>query len=147
MIASIFPFTPASGEATVLVDTAPGISAVINHSTEAFKETEMKLEPGDVKNKNFCAKVDKTMAELRSIIGSVSPEGSPLLELSLQIATEPLNQRVRNMNLSAREIMFSRLQNWNKNIKLSDKVVSDAQFENRSKAIVQIICFSLRRHI
>ena len=107
----------------------------------------MKLEPGDVKNKNFCAKVDKTMAELRSIIGSVSPEGSPLLELSLQIATEPLNQRVRNMNLSAREIMFSRLQNWNKNIKLSDKVVSDAQFENRSKAIVQIICFSLRRHI
>ena len=94
----------------------------------------MKLEPGDVTNKNSCDKVDKTMAELRSILRSVSPEGSPLSELSLQIATETLNQRIRNMNLSAREIMFSRLQNSNENIKLDDKVLSDAQFENRSKA-------------
>ena len=134
IISSIFPFKAAAGEATIRVDTAPGISAIINHSSEAFKEAEMKLEPGDVKNKNSCAKVDKTMAELRSILRSVSPEGSPLSELSLQIATETLNQRIRNMNLSAREIMFSRLQNSNENIKLDDKVLSDAQFENRSKA-------------
>ena len=53
-----------------------------------------------------------------------------LPELSLQIATETL----RNMNLGAREIMFSRLQNWNENIKLNNKVLSDAQFEYRSKA-------------
>ena len=90
----------------------------------------MKLEPGDVKNKKYCAKVDKTMAELRS----VSQEGSSISELSLQIGTETLNQRIRNMNLSGREIMFSRLQNVNENIKLNDKVLFDAQFENRSKA-------------
>ena len=56
------------GGATIRVDTALGISAIINHSSEEFKEAEMKLEPDDVKNKNSCAKVDKTMAELRLIL-------------------------------------------------------------------------------
>ena len=134
IISSIFPFKAATGGAIIRVDTAPGISAIINHRSEAFKEAELKLEPGDVKNKNSCAKVDKTMAELRSILRVVSPEGSQLSELNLQKATETLNMRIRNMNLSAREIMFSRLQNTNENIKLDDKVLSDVQHDNRLKA-------------
>ena len=74
------------------------------------------------------------MAELRAILRAISPEGSPLSELSLQRATETLNMKIRNMNLSAREIMFSRLQNSNENIKLDDKVLSDTQFESRKNA-------------
>ena len=130
ILSSIFPFKAATGGTKIRVDTAPGISAIINHSSEAFKEADIHLQPGDEKNKNSCAKVDKTMAELRAI----SPEGSPLSELSLQRATETLNMKIRNMNLSAREIMFSRLQNSNENIKLDEKVLSDTQFESRKNA-------------
>ena len=109
------------GGATIRVDTALGISAIINHSSEEFKEAEMKLEPDDVKNKNSCAKVDKTWR---------NSDWFSLPELSLQIVTETL----RNMNLGAREIMFSRLQNWNENLQLNYRVLSGSQFENRSKA-------------
>ena len=134
IISSVFPFRAATGGTTIRVDTAPGISAIINKNSEGFRNAEIKLEPGDVKNKNSCAKVDKTMAELRSILRTISPDGSPLSELDLQRATETLNMRIRNMNLSAREIMFSRLQNNNENIKLDDKILSDTQYENRKKA-------------
>ena len=89
---------------------------------------------GDAKNKNSCAKVDKIMAELRYILRVVSPEGLPLSELDLQKCTETLNTKIRNMNLSAREIMFSRLQDLNANIQLNDALISDSQFENRKIA-------------
>ena len=134
IISSIFPFKAAAGVATIRVDTAPGLTAMINHSRKAFSEAEIEIEPGDVKNKNSCAKVDKTMAELRSILRSESPEGSPLSEMNLQKATETLNMKIRNMNLSAREIMFSRMQTNNENIILDDKLLSDTQFNNRKKA-------------
>ena len=119
IISSVFPFKAATGGTTIRVDTAPGISAMINKSSESFREAEIKLEPGDVKNKNSCAKVDKTMSELRTILRTISPEGSPLSELNLQKATGTLNMRIRNMNLSAREIMFSRLQDNNEHIKVT----------------------------
>ena len=73
IISLVFPFKAATGGKIIRVDTAPGISAIINHRSEALKEAELKLEPGDVKNKNSCANVDKTMAELRSILRIVSP--------------------------------------------------------------------------
>ena len=41
--------------------------------------------------------------------------------------------KIRNMNLSAREIMFSRMQNNNENI-LLDKLLSDTRYDNRKKA-------------
>ena len=134
IISSIFPFKTVTGDAIIRVDTAPGISALINNKSKAFLDAGIKLEPGDVKNKNSCAKVDKTMAELRSILRAVSPEGSTLSELDLQKATESLNMKIRNMNLSAREIMFSRLQNSNENINLNDRLISDLQHHNRNLA-------------
>lgn len=134
IISSIFPFKTAAGSATIRVDTAPGISSIINNKSEDFLNAGLILEPGNVKNKNSCAKVDKTMSELRSILRTVSPEGKSLSELDLQKATETLNMRIRNMNLSAREIMFSRLQDSGENIVLNDGLISNIQHENRNKA-------------
>lgn len=134
IISSIFPFKAAAGDVKIRVDTAPGLSAMINHSSDDFKDAGIELEPGNPKNKNSLGKVDKTMAELRAIFRTVSPDGSPLSLLDLQKAVETLNKRIRNSNLSAREIMFSRLQDNNKNIKLDDEALSEAQYERRVKA-------------
>ena len=132
IITSVFPFKTALGETIIRVDTAPGMSAMINN--KHLQDGGIKIEPGDAKNKNSCAKVDKMMSELRSILRTISPEGLPLSEIQLQKATESLNMRIRNMNLSAREIMFSRLQNTNENISLDDLKLSETQHENRKKA-------------
>ena len=134
IISGIFPFKAAAGDVRIRVDTAPGLSAMVNRSNENFIKAGIELEPGDTKNKNSLSKVDKTMAELRTILRTISPDGSPLSLIDLQRATETLNTRVRNSNLSAREIMFSRLQDSNKNISLDDKMLSDAQYERRIKA-------------
>ena len=66
------------GGVEIRVDTAPGLSAMINHSSKNFEDAGILLEPGDVKNKNSLAKVDKTMSELRAILRTFSTDGSPL---------------------------------------------------------------------
>ena len=134
IISAIFPFKAAAGHVRIRVDTAPGLSAMVNCSSKNFIEAGIELEPGDTKNKNSLSKVDKTMAELRTILRTISPDGSPLTLIDLQKATETLNTRVRNCNLSAQEILFSRLQDSNKNISLDDEALSDAQYERRIKA-------------
>ena len=134
IISSIFPFKAVVGDVKIRVDTAPGLSAMISRSSDNFKEANIVLEPGHIKNKNSLAKVDKTMSELRAIIRTISPDGSPLSHIDLQRATETLNTRIRNSNLSAREIMFSRLQDTNKNITLNDEALSDAQHKRRIEA-------------
>lgn len=105
---------------------------MISRSSDKFKEAGIDLEPGHAKNKNSLGKVDKTMSELRKIIRTISPDGSPLSHMDLQKATETLNTRIRNS--SAREIMFSRLQDTNQNITLDDEALSDKQFEKRMEA-------------
>ena len=134
IISSIFPFKIASGKVNIRVDTAPGMSAIINRSSDDLQKADIFLEPGHAKNKNSLGKVDKTIAELRSILRTLSPEGSPLSNLDLQRAVETLNTRIRSSNLSAREIMFSRLQNSNENITLDDLAISNALFDQRIKA-------------
>ena len=134
IISSIFPFKAAMGDVKVRVDTAPGLSAMVNHSSDDFKEAGVLLEPGDIKNKNSLSKVDKTMAELRAIFRTISTDGSPLSPLNLQKAVQILNMRIRHSNLSAREIMFSRLQDSNKNILINDEEMAEDQFERRVKA-------------
>ena len=134
IISSIFPFKTVVGNVKIRVDTAPGLAAMISRNSDNFKEAGIELEQGHAKNKNSLAKVDKTMSELRSIIRTISPDGSPLSHMDLQRATESLNTRIRSSNLSAREIMFSRLQDNNKNITLDDEALSDAIFERRVEA-------------
>ena len=134
IVSLIFPFKAASGEVNVRVDTAPGLTAMINHSSQLFQEAGIFLEPGDAKNKNSLAKVDKTMAELRGILRTISTDGSMLSVLSLQKAVNILNLRIRSCNLSAREIMFSRLQDTNANIVLNDKTIAKELYDKRLKA-------------
>ena len=71
---------------------------------------------------------------MRSILRAISPEGNPLSQLELQSAVETLNTRIRTSNLSAREIMFSRLQDSNQNIILNDDAISENIFESRQKS-------------
>ena len=134
IISSIFPFKAATGDVKLRVDTAPGLSAMINRNSNLFKEAGIILEPGNVKNKNSLAKVDKTMVELRSILRTLSTDGSPMSPLDLQKAVSILNSRIRGSNLSAREIMFSRLQHSNENITLNDEKLAKELFDKRTIA-------------
>ena len=134
IVSSVFPFKAASGEVKIRVDTAPGLAGMINHKSKIFQDAGILLEPGDAKNKNSLSKVDKTMAELRGILRTISTDGSTLSVLSLQKAVNILNTRIRSSNLSAREIMFSRLQNSNENITLNDDTLANELYNNRQKA-------------
>ena len=134
IVSSIFPFKAAVGGVKIRVDTAPGLAAMVNRSSDHFKEAGFILEPGNIKNKNSLGKVDKTMAELRAILRTISTDGSSLSPIDLQKSVQILNSRIRFSNLSAREIMFSRLQTTNENIKLDDKAISEALYDKRLKA-------------
>ena len=134
IISSIFPFKAASGNVRIRVDTAPGLAAMLNKSSDLFHRAGFDLESVEAKNKNSLAKVDKTMAELRTILRTISPDGSTLSSINLQKAVTMLNSRIRYSNLSAREIMFSRLQDNNENIKLDDASISKDLYDKRIKA-------------
>ena len=76
------------------------MKAIINQSSEDLKKADIFVEAGHAKNKNSLGKVDKTIAELRTILRTLSPEGTSLSNLDLQKAVDSLNTRIRNSNLS-----------------------------------------------
>ena len=132
IIDNIMPFRSTTGHTTIRMDTAPALASIISNQ-QHFNDIGIYLEAGYQKNKNSLAKVDKTMQELREEIRKVSPEGKPISNIQLQLATEKLNMRIRSQNLSAREIFFKRRQETGESIDINDELFSNLQHQQRMK--------------
>ena len=110
-----------NSEITIRVDNAVGFLSLSNNQDKDLGDLKMKLEISDKNNKNGLAIVDKAIQELEKEISTLSPEGKPISTSDLAKAALILNSRIRNRDLSAYEIQFSREQNTGKNISLNDE--------------------------
>ena len=124
IISAILPFKSMAVQTEVRVDTAPGLAKLTRSGSLA--KYGIKLDPGNVKNKDSCAKVDKAMSELRRELEIISPVERTITTEELCLAISNLNSRIRHSGLSAREIMFQRSQTTNENIPLEDRTLQEA---------------------
>ena len=93
----------------------------------------IKLEFGEVKNKNSLAIVDRKMAEIRQEIRKLAPSSNVLNIRILAQATAIVNEKVRHSGLSAKEILFSRDQLTNKNIPIEDDEIASKTMSKRKQ--------------
>ena len=114
IIQAITPFKAAS-LATVRVDQAPAFKALMLKPAN-LKEAGIELEPGECKNKNALALVDRKMQELETEIKKAASSRNTLNIKVLAKATTAVNEKVRHQGLSAKEIIFSRDQTTVENI-------------------------------
>ena len=131
IIQTVTPFK-ASTMSTVRVDQAPGFRKLMKNQANLLN-IGIKLEFGEVKNKNSLAIVDRKMAEIRQEIRKLAPSNNVLDIRILAQATAIVNEKVRHSGLSAKEILFSRDQLTNKNIPIEDDEIASKTMLKRKQ--------------
>ncbi len=115
---------------SVRVDTSPGFQAL--RDDELLKSIGMKLDYGRVKNKDSNSVADKAIQELeKEFLKHGTSE--KLTSLQLQLAVDTLNSRIRNRDLSSKEIVLKRDQYSNIDIQVNDNNLSQQQQTKRSQ--------------
>ena len=109
LMKTILSFRSCNGTSKVRVDTAPGLKKIINNPGN-LRKYDITLDPGRPKNKNSLSIVDKRIRELEDELRKLSPEGNPVSENTLILATKFLNEKVRQHGFSANELLFRRKQ-------------------------------------
>ena len=131
IIQAVTPFKAAS-LATVRVDQAPAFKAIMVRPAN-LKEVGIELEPGECKNKNALALVDRKMQELESEIKKAAPGKKTLDVKVLARATTAVNEKVRHQGFSAKEIIFSRDQSTLENLDINDEALAAEKMKIRQK--------------
>ena len=98
---------------------------MVNHPS--LCKLNILLEPTDPSNKNSVATVDNAIKQLESEIRKIAPQSTTINETVLALALKNLNAMIRNRGLSAHEILFSRTNETNENLHLSDRALFDKQ--------------------
>ena len=131
LIVSISSLRPnPQSSATVRIDNAPGLSALINDVYLA--KHNISLDDGRVHNKNKNPVIDKGIKELGSELLKMYPEGGPVTASQLAIVVNQLNSRIRNRGLSAWEILCQRDQFTGEQIDVNDLSLSEQQAQHRA---------------
>ena len=133
LIKTILPFRPGNGTSKVRVDTAPGLRKIINNPGN-LKKYDITLDPSRPKNKNSLSIVDKRIRELEDELRKLSPEGDPVSENTLLLATKFLNEKVRQHGFSANELLFRRKQETHEELNITDKTLKNKVFEARKES-------------
>ena len=123
-------FTTASLIANEKHDT---LRTAIIENTSLFREKNIQLTYGHVKNTNKTAVIDKGIQEVELALLKLDPSGSPVSNETLQAAVNIVNHKVRNRGLSAYEILFQRDQHTGTQLKFNDKELALKQQELREK--------------
>ena len=120
-------------EITVRVDNAPGFVSLVKSEDKDLRSMKIKLDLSNHNNKNGLAIVDKAIQELEKELKTMSPEGKEITSSQLAQATMLLNTRIRNRNLSSREILFSRDQFSGTNLDIKDEELKDTKMSQKIK--------------
>ena len=94
------------GGATVRVDPAPGFCALA--TDPILLSHGITVEIGRVKNPNKNPVAERAIEELGLELLNLSPEGGPVSDVTLALATAHTNSSVRRDDLSAREVWTQR---------------------------------------
>ena len=96
-----------------------------------LQDNGILLDIGHAKNINKNAVAEKAIRELREQIVCLSPQGGPISEVTLAKATDHLNNIIRYIGRSAKELYLARDQDTGVNLQLDDSIISDKQFNHR----------------
>ena len=110
---------------TIRVDSAPGLFSLRNDP--GLLERGITLDYGRVKNLNKNPVAERCNQELELELLHIDPTGAPVTEVTLQDAVHILNSRVRNRELSAREILFCRDQITSAQLNIDDNALNESQ--------------------
>ena len=132
IIKAIFPIKSALS--VVRVDQAPGFRKLIKDKI-SIADLGLELTPGDAKNKNALAIVDKKISELEKEIKKIAPSQNIITVKILALATNTVNEKIRNQGMSAKEILFSRDQITSENLHLQDADIADITMRKRKENI------------
>ena len=128
IISTVTPFMDS--DVSIRVDQAPSLKSLIKKPAD-LSELGITLQPGETKNKNALALVDRKMQELQKEIKLCAPSHNVINAKILAKATLVVNSRVRGSGLSSKEILFSRDQFTHENIQLDDKEIAKETMEKR----------------
>ena len=138
LIQLITPFKASSHAlVTARSDQAPGFKSLHSKCNELTK-LGIKLELGNVKNKNAVAIVDRKIQELEAEIKKLSSIYSSISIKLLAKATEIVNEKIRSQGLSSKEIIFCRDQTSHENIQISDNQIIEEKMIDRLTSNISI---------
>ena len=124
------PLRPLEGPlAVVRTDPAPGFAALRND--ELLRGQGITIELGHAKNINKNPVAEKAVRELEDELLRDDPHGGPVTPLTLALATNRLNSRLRGNGLSARELWTQRDQFTSEQIPISDRDIIMTQHNRR----------------
>ena len=133
IIKTIFPIKSALS--VVRVDQAPGFRKLMKDKVN-ISELGLELIPGEAKNKNALAIVDKKISELEKEMKKIAPSHNVITVKILAMATNTVNEKIRNQGMSAKEILFSRDQITSENLHIQDAVLAESIMDKRKENII-----------
>ena len=116
---------------TVRVDPAPGFCALA--SDPILLSHGITLEIGRVKNPNKNPVTERAIEELGLELLNLSPEGGPVSDVTLALATANTNSRIRRDGLSAREVWTQRDQLTGEQLPIVDRQLILSQNYSRQQ--------------
>ena len=119
------------GGVTVRVDPAPGFCALA--SDPILLSHGITLEIGRVKNPNKNPVAERAIEELGLELLNLSPEGGPVSDITLALATANTNSRIRRDGLSAREVWTQRDQLTGEQLPIVDRHLILSQNYSRQR--------------
>lgn len=105
----------------IRVDPAPGLVKLTNDAL--LSRHGIKLEIGTIKNVNKNPIAEHAVMELGQELLHLSPEGGPVSQVTLALATANLNARLRHTGLSGRELWTQRDQVTAEQLPIDDRQV------------------------
>ena len=120
-----------SNKILLRVDRAPALRSLATNKEDQLEENGIKLELGDHFNKNSNCSVDKKIQELEAEIHRLCPKETKLSTGLISQAVTNLNNRIRNQNMSAAQIHFSRDIIAGHNLHLNDKNLMEDKLQKR----------------
>ena len=108
----------------IRVDNASGFQAL--HNDQLLHSCGITLDFGHIKNKDSNS-VIKGIQELEHEILRIDQSGTAVFPLTLQLAIDSLNKRIRNRGVSAKEVLLQRDQYTKGDIPIDDIVLSRKQ--------------------
>ena len=114
----------------VQVDNCPAFQALQGDAELA--RHGISLDLGREKNKNSNPIAEKCVREFREEKKRIKPYGGSVSPEELSVIIASMNRRIRNRDVSAREILTGRDQITNKSLNLTDEEMSRKQLEIRN---------------
>ena len=119
------------GGVTVRVDPAPGFCALA--TDPILLSHGITLEIGRVKNPNKNPVAERAIEELGLELLNLSPEGGPVSDVTLALATANTNSRIRRDGLSAQEVWTQRDQLTGEQLPIVDRQLILSQNYSRQQ--------------